>query len=282
MPVRPFRTPGNGRVAGDQRKDPCRGCGAGFSRAALAYLRFSVTRAVDCARPLLFSTRGPGAAGQISWRSRQIPGEGTRVPFTDLAWVLDRGWSPDLTRFPAGTRVPGEGVRGMGPEWSALPAPLQFSLQFSDPGLGFFGAGSFSFGPSPFLREGGYMLPGLRVVPAHLSVFPLDEAVEHAAVTLKDSIPDGLDSDSVLFRGGVMSERSAGLPYFPGGWSGLLRPLSVFRSPGHGPVLVFLCLAAGYPQVQAYSPGQAGAERPGEYRGSGPGPVPGWTSSGGE
>ena len=57
--------------------------------------------------------------------------------------------------------------------WSALPVPLQFP----DPGLGGFragfgigGAGFGGFRTGLFLFEGGDVLPGLRVVPAQLSV----------------------------------------------------------------------------------------------------------------
>ena len=56
------------------------------------------------------------------------------------------------------------------------------------------------------------VLPGFSVVSAQLSVFPPDEEVERSAAPPKDSFPDGLDSDSVLFRGCVMSERPMGMP----------------------------------------------------------------------
>ena len=45
---------------------PLPGPQTGLLPGGPAYLRFSVTRAVDCARPLLVPTRGPGAAGRIS------------------------------------------------------------------------------------------------------------------------------------------------------------------------------------------------------------------------
>ena len=72
---------------------------------------------------------------------------------------------------------PGLGPWG-GPEGSALPTPLQIRLQFSDPGLGCIGAGSFLF-------EGVNVLPGFRIVPAELSVVPPEEGVDHAAVPLQ-------------------------------------------------------------------------------------------------
>ena len=46
------------------------------------------------------------------------------------------------------------GRAGGGPEWSALLALLQLRLQLPDPGLGGVGA-------SPFLGEGGNVLPSL-------------------------------------------------------------------------------------------------------------------------
>ena len=95
---------------------------------------------------------------------------------------------PDLPRSRARTRVPGGWVRGLFPEWSALLAPLQLSLQFPDPGLGFFGAGLK-------VLVSDDVLPGLRVVPAQMSVVPPDEEVEHAAVPLEDPFPNGLDGD---------------------------------------------------------------------------------------
>ena len=99
-------------------KHPCQGRGTGVS------CRRTPVMARLAARPLFVSTRGQGAASQISWRSPGVPWGGMESPCRVLG-VLDRGWSPDLTRFRAGTRVPGEGVRGTGPEWSALPVPLQ-------------------------------------------------------------------------------------------------------------------------------------------------------------
>ena len=56
----------------------------------------------------------------------------------------------------------------LGLEWSALPAPLQLRLQFTDPGLGGIGAGLE-------VLVSDDVLPGLRVVPAQLSVVPPDE-----------------------------------------------------------------------------------------------------------
>ena len=60
------------------------------------------------------------------------------------------------------------------PEWSALPA----RLQFPDPGLGCIGAGIE-------VLVSDDVLPSLRVVPAHLSVVPPDDQVEHSAVPLR-------------------------------------------------------------------------------------------------
>ena len=72
------------------------------------------------------------------------------------------------------------------------------------------------------------------------------------------------------------------------------RPCGAGNPPGR-PVfhnLVFVGVGVGgillsdgappWPSGHQYSPGQAAAGRPGGRRGRGPGPVPGWTSSGGE
>ena len=65
------------------RKHPCRGRRQGFSRAALSYLRGSVTGMVSRpAPPRLHS--GPGAAGQISWKLPQAPGGG---PFSASGYL---------------------------------------------------------------------------------------------------------------------------------------------------------------------------------------------------
>ena len=47
----------------------------------------------------------------------------------------------------------------------------------------------------PFLGEGGNVLPGLRVVPAQLSVLPPDEEIERDAEALQYSFFDSLDGD---------------------------------------------------------------------------------------
>lgn len=77
--------------------------------------------------------------------------------------------------------------------------PLQLRLQFPDSGLGRFGAGFSAFGADPFLCEGGNVFPGFGVLPAQLSVFPLDEEVEHADVPLRDPVLDGLDGEARMF-----------------------------------------------------------------------------------
>ena len=163
------------------------------------------------------SFRPSGYLGWVPGRhlGRECPGlgPGRRVSGLEpegFAWSSRSGTVVSTTRrfLAAGVRVSAgvgdappsrrhRSFRGDGPglEWSALPAPLQLSLQFPDPGFDGIGAGLE-------VLVSDDVLPGLWVVPAQLSVVP----------------PDG---ESVfLFPGYVMSSSVCSRGFFPlSSWS---------------------------------------------------------------
>ena len=130
------------------------------------------------------------------------------------------------------------GLKGVAAwEWSGLPAPLQLRLQFPDPGLGGIGEG-FK------VLVSDDVLPGLRVVPAQLSVVPPEEEIEYAAVPLQDPFLDRLNGDRFIpaIHHPISGQTvSVGLP-------GLVEP-PVLGNPqaGVGRPLLYRVLLAGGP-----------------------------------
>ena len=82
--------------------------------------------------------------------------------------------------------------------WSGLPAAPEFRFEFQDPGHCRVGSEFPAFSRVREVHVSDDVLPGIRVMPTQLSVFPPHAQVQHGAVTLQDPVLDGSNGNGLV------------------------------------------------------------------------------------
>ena len=82
--------------------------------------------------------------------------------------------------------------------WSGLPAAPEFRFEFQDPGHCRVGSEFPAFSRVREVHVSDDVLPGIRVMPTQLSVFPPHAQVQHGAVTLQDPALDGSNGNGLV------------------------------------------------------------------------------------